>query len=200
MKKIKAFFDNGRSKKEEEKEQLRTGADSDYAAAVSKLPKLETLAVNMNIMDSLPLPGSKVQYTTPPPLQSKFIVMRKQWAPRTGRSGSLFLITRSGADHYFLKQKIVISKALKVFEFKHLNETIAIRIHSSRASLTACSNHCLYITVFSNGVKKIARIRIKGLLDPDWDFLLDPDLDSIEYESKTLVPGVPVLFTASVLL
>ena len=67
MKKIKAFFDNGRSKKEEEKEQLRTGADSDYAAAVSKLPKLETLAVNMNIMDSLPLPGSKVQYTTPPP-------------------------------------------------------------------------------------------------------------------------------------
>ncbi len=56
MKKIKAFFDNGRSKKEEEKER----GDSDYAAAVSKLPKLETLAVNMNIIDSLPLPGSKV--------------------------------------------------------------------------------------------------------------------------------------------
>ena len=145
-----------------------------------------------------PTLGTTVHH--PPPLQSKFIVMRKQWAPRTGRSGSLFLITRSGADHYFLKQKIVISKALKVFEFKHLNETIAIRIQASRASLTACSNHCLYITVFSNGVKKIARIRIKGLLDPDWDFLLDPDLDSIEYESKTLVPGVPVLFTASVLL
>ena len=59
MKKIKAFFDNGRSssKKEEEKER---SADSDYVAAISKLPKLESLAVNMNIMDSLPLPGSKV--------------------------------------------------------------------------------------------------------------------------------------------
>jgi hypothetical protein len=63
MKKIKAFFDNGRSssKKEEEKERTAAAADSDYAAAVAKLPKLETLAVNnINIIDSLPLSGSKV--------------------------------------------------------------------------------------------------------------------------------------------
>jgi len=32
---------------------------SDYAAALAKLPKLETLAVNLNIIDSLPLSGSK---------------------------------------------------------------------------------------------------------------------------------------------
>ena len=66
MKKIKAFFDNGRSKKEEEKERGVGGGDSDYAAAVSKLPKLETLAVNLNIIDSLPLPGSKVRYLVLP--------------------------------------------------------------------------------------------------------------------------------------
>jgi hypothetical protein len=60
MKKIKAFFDNGRSSSKKEEEKERT-ADSDYAAAVAKLPKLETLAVNnINIMDSLPLSGSKV--------------------------------------------------------------------------------------------------------------------------------------------
>jgi hypothetical protein len=55
MKKIKAFFDNGRSKREEERAE-----SSDYAAAIAKLPKLETLAVNLNIIDSLPLTGSKV--------------------------------------------------------------------------------------------------------------------------------------------
>jgi hypothetical protein len=55
MKKIKAFFDNGRSKREEERVE-----SSDYAAAIAKLPKLETLAVNLNIIDSLPLTGSKV--------------------------------------------------------------------------------------------------------------------------------------------
>ncbi len=57
MKKIKAFFDNGRSKREEERVE-----SSDYAAAIAKLPKLETLAVNLNIIDSLPLTGSKVGF------------------------------------------------------------------------------------------------------------------------------------------
>ena len=36
-------------------------------------------------------------------------------------------------------------------------------------------------------VLKIFRIRIQGLLDPDWDFWLDLDPDSIEYGSETLL-------------